>query len=228
MLTNGLHRHTIVIRISTLLLESKSDMFTNSCFYQNLLIYLYRSKSLQARWDFEPVSAALYDQAVVVAKLVMRRFTNSRGPRFKSSHGQKLSVYFQPYWKDENKEKEAGNGQKHSMIINYDCSHTDGQTAHHFDSRVVIYYQREHLGHSGIVCETVVQDFSGFLFMLSKSKTTWRQVYGYISIQWQREKERIDSSFDTLADKLGRSVTLVKIKNWYFLKWLAMIHVLIH
>ena len=99
MLTNGLHRHTIVIRISTLLLRSKSDMFTNSCFYQNLLIYFYRSKSLQARWDFEPVSAALYDQAVVVAKLVMRRFTNSRGLRFKSSHGQKfiLSVYFQPY-----------------------------------------------------------------------------------------------------------------------------------
>ena len=41
-------------------------------------------------------------------------------------------------------------------------------------------------------------------------------MYGYISIQWQREKERIDSSFDTLADKLGRSVTLVKIKKLIF------------
>ena len=38
--------------------------------------------------------------------------SNSRGPRFKSSHQQKniLNIYRQLYWKDENKEKEAGSG----------------------------------------------------------------------------------------------------------------------
>ena len=38
--------------------------------------------------------------------------SDSRGPRFESSHQQKfiLSIYCQLYWKDENKEKEAGNG----------------------------------------------------------------------------------------------------------------------
>ena len=36
---------------------------------------------------------------------------NSRGPQFESSHRQKfiLNIYCQLYWKDENKEKEAGN-----------------------------------------------------------------------------------------------------------------------
>ena len=39
--------------------------------------------------------------------------SNSRGPRFESHHQQKciLNVYCQLYWKEENKEKEAGNGQ---------------------------------------------------------------------------------------------------------------------
>ena len=38
--------------------------------------------------------------------------SKSRGLRFESSHQQKLilNIYCQPYWKDENKEKEAGNG----------------------------------------------------------------------------------------------------------------------
>ena len=38
--------------------------------------------------------------------------SNTRGPRFKSSHRQKiiLNIYYQLYWKDENKEKEAGKG----------------------------------------------------------------------------------------------------------------------
>ena len=38
--------------------------------------------------------------------------SNSRGPRFESSHQQKFisNIYCQLYWKDENKEKEAGNG----------------------------------------------------------------------------------------------------------------------
>ena len=38
--------------------------------------------------------------------------SDSRGPRFKSSHRQKiiLNIYFQLYRKDENKEKAAGNG----------------------------------------------------------------------------------------------------------------------
>ena len=38
--------------------------------------------------------------------------SNSRGPRFISSHRQKfiLNIYCQLYWKDEIKEKEAGNG----------------------------------------------------------------------------------------------------------------------
>ena len=38
--------------------------------------------------------------------------SNSRGPRFKSSHRQNLykTFYCQLYWKDENKEKEAANG----------------------------------------------------------------------------------------------------------------------
>ena len=39
--------------------------------------------------------------------------SHSRSPRFKSSHRQKIIlkiVYCQLYWKDENKEKEAGNG----------------------------------------------------------------------------------------------------------------------
>ena len=38
--------------------------------------------------------------------------SNSRGPWFKSSHRQKfiLNIYRQLHWKDENKEKEAGNG----------------------------------------------------------------------------------------------------------------------
>ena len=39
--------------------------------------------------------------------------SNSRGLQFKSSHWQKfiLNIYCQLYWKDENKEKYAGNGQ---------------------------------------------------------------------------------------------------------------------
>ena len=38
--------------------------------------------------------------------------SNSRGPRFESSHQQKFisNIYWQLYWKDENKEKEAWNG----------------------------------------------------------------------------------------------------------------------
>ena len=38
--------------------------------------------------------------------------SDSRGAWFKSSHQQKfiLNIYCQLYWKDENKEKEAGNG----------------------------------------------------------------------------------------------------------------------
>ena len=38
--------------------------------------------------------------------------SNSKGPRFESSHQQKfiLNIFCQLYWKDENKEKEAGNG----------------------------------------------------------------------------------------------------------------------
>ena len=37
---------------------------------------------------------------------------DSRGPRYESSHWQKflLNVFCQLYWKDENKEKEAGIG----------------------------------------------------------------------------------------------------------------------
>ena len=37
--------------------------------------------------------------------------SDSRGPRFESSHQQKFisNIYCQLYWKDENKEKEAGN-----------------------------------------------------------------------------------------------------------------------
>ena len=38
--------------------------------------------------------------------------SNSRGPWFESSHRQKFTfnIYCQLYWKDEIKEKEAGNG----------------------------------------------------------------------------------------------------------------------
>ena len=38
--------------------------------------------------------------------------SNARGPRFESSHRQKFifNIYCQLYWKDENKEKEAGTG----------------------------------------------------------------------------------------------------------------------
>ena len=38
--------------------------------------------------------------------------SDSRGPQFESSHRQKfiLNIYCQLYWKDKNKEKEAGNG----------------------------------------------------------------------------------------------------------------------
>ena len=38
--------------------------------------------------------------------------SNWRGPRFESSHREKfiLNIYCQLYLKDENKEKEAGNG----------------------------------------------------------------------------------------------------------------------
>ena len=44
---------------------------------------------------------------------VVRAVTsNSRGQRFEDGHRQKfiLNIYCQLYWKDENKEKEAGNG----------------------------------------------------------------------------------------------------------------------
>ena len=49
---------------------------------------------------------------VMVAQLVIAVATNSRGPRFESSHQQKfiLNIYCQLYSKDENKEKEAWNG----------------------------------------------------------------------------------------------------------------------
>ena len=42
--------------------------------------------------------------------------SNTRGPRFESSHWQKfifilnICLLWTVYWKDENKEKEAGNG----------------------------------------------------------------------------------------------------------------------
>ena len=39
--------------------------------------------------------------------------SNARGPRFISSHQQKFifNIRYLLYWKDENKEKEAGNGR---------------------------------------------------------------------------------------------------------------------
>ena len=48
--------------------------------------------------------------------------SDSRGPRFESSHRQKfiLNIYCQLSWKDENKEKEAGNGpfkKKSSFLV---------------------------------------------------------------------------------------------------------------
>ena len=44
--------------------------------------------------------------------------SDSRGPRVKSIHWQKviLDIYCQLYWKDENKEKEAGNGPFKKMF----------------------------------------------------------------------------------------------------------------
>ena len=51
-------------------------------------------------------------QSVVVIPVGRAVASNSRGPRFKSSHWQNLywTFYCQLYWKDENKEKEAGKG----------------------------------------------------------------------------------------------------------------------
>ena len=51
-------------------------------------------------------------QSVVVIPVGRAVASNSRGPRFKSSHWQNLywTFYCQLYWKDENKEKEAGYG----------------------------------------------------------------------------------------------------------------------
>ena len=47
--------------------------------------------------------------------------SDSRGAWFKSSHQQKfiLNIYCQLYWKDENKEKEAGNGPflKKNLVV---------------------------------------------------------------------------------------------------------------
>ena len=46
--------------------------------------------------------------------------SNSRGPLFESSDRQKfmLNIYCQPYWKDKNKENEAGNGPFFKNITN--------------------------------------------------------------------------------------------------------------
>ena len=60
--------------------------------------------------------------AVVVAQLVEWVTSDSRGPRFESSHRQKykLNVCCQLYWKDENKEKEAGIGHFEQVLIEHD------------------------------------------------------------------------------------------------------------
>ena len=54
----------------------------------------------------------LQNEYGINAQLVIAVATNSRGPRFESSHQQKfiLNIYCQLYSKDENKEKEAWNG----------------------------------------------------------------------------------------------------------------------
>ena len=46
--------------------------------------------------------------------------SNSRGPQFKSSHWQhfKFNIYCQLYLKNENKEKEAGNGALKKTNLN--------------------------------------------------------------------------------------------------------------
>ena len=52
----------------------------------------------------------------------MNYFDNSRGPRFESSHWQKiiLNIYNQLYRKDENKEKEAGIAHfKKTLVKNF-------------------------------------------------------------------------------------------------------------
>ena len=48
-----------------------------------------------------------FKRAGAVAQFVERFTSYSRGPRFESIL---LNIYCQLYWKDENKEKEAGNG----------------------------------------------------------------------------------------------------------------------
>ena len=53
--------------------------------------------------------------------------SNSRGPRFESSHRQKiiLNIYCLLYWKDENKEKEAENGPFKKHVIKYSMKRQD-------------------------------------------------------------------------------------------------------
>ena len=65
----------------------------------------------EAIWNQEPICKNVYYRGCgSVGRAVA---SNSRGPQFKSSHRQKIILniaYCQLYWKDENKEKEAGNG----------------------------------------------------------------------------------------------------------------------
>ena len=85
--------------------------------------------------DVPMLTIRYYQRPLVVASV-------SRGPRFESSHWQKikLNVYCQLFWKDENKEKEAGKGpfkKTNSFVfwfINIPlCSFPDGRTLKVFD-----------------------------------------------------------------------------------------------
>ena len=77
-------------------------------------VWFHESESLKV-WHHEIVSKPLINRYCPGSGCgsVGRSFASkSRGPRFKSSHRQNLyrTFYWQLYWKDGNKEKEAGNG----------------------------------------------------------------------------------------------------------------------
>ena len=67
---------------------------------------------------------------------------NSRGPQFKSSHRQKfiLNLYYQLYWKYENKEKEAGNGPFFQTNVHIGGPRTKSFQSKFFSHRPKIFF----------------------------------------------------------------------------------------
>ena len=95
------HHHHTLSRVWTRLIWTFIYWLENCLYYVTRVVIYYRRGFI--RFATKGSGCGSVGRAVA---------SNSRGPRSKSSHRQIFiwNIYCQLYWKDKNKEKEAGNG----------------------------------------------------------------------------------------------------------------------